>query len=149
MLRHALLYAAAYYIRQIFFFFACLGMPIRMPRQTLLHTLHAAAQGHACYGILLLAILVFLHMPRHTLQYAAAYSLWLFSLIFFMLRHWAPHAVTCFALTCFCTFWVRFYLFWSRYLIYYLQNKTKHKRVQNNNKTNKITKYKRLKISIF
>ena len=102
-------------------------------------------------------------MPRHSLLNAAAFailSLFRISAFFPMLRHWSycqfsvflpklrhwvTNAAAFIPFLLQCPFFILSFVFWFQCSSHHLQHKIPRKRVQDDNNTNKITKYEILK----
>ena len=88
---------------------------------------------------------VFFSMLRHWVFNAAALKLLPVSVFLPMPRHWVTNAAAFIPFLLFCPFCILSFFFSFQRSSYHLQHKIPHKCVQDDNNTNKITKYKALK----
>ena len=109
-----------------------------MPRHSLLNA--------AAFAILpIFEFLPFFPMLRHWVFNAAALKLLPVSVFLPMLRHWVTNAAAFIHFLLFCPFCIISFFFSFQCSSYHLQHKIPRKCVQDDNITNKITKYKALK----
>ena len=120
---------------KLFVFFQLQGP---MPRHSLLNA--------AAFAILsLFRISAFFPMLRHWVFNAAALKLLPVSVFLPMLRHWVTNAAGFIPFLLFNPFFILSFFFWFQCSSYHLQYKIPRKCVQDDNNTNKITKYEVLK----
>ena len=113
------------------------------PRTTL-----AATLGTQCCSIHHSAnfrVFFFFPMLRHWVFNAAALKLLPISVFLLMLRHWVSNAAAFIPFFLLCPFYILSFFFWFQCSSYHLQHKIPRKCVQDDNNTNKITKYEALK----
>ena len=109
-----------------------------MPRHSLLNA--------AAFAILsLFWISAFFPMLRHWVFNAAALKLLPVFRFLPMLRHWVTNAAAFIPFLLFCPLCILSFFFSFQCSSYHLQHKIPRKCVQDDNNTNKITKYKALK----
>ena len=109
-----------------------------MPRHSLLNA--------AAFAILpTFRFSAFFPMLRHWVFNVAALKLLPVSVFLPMLRHWVTNAAAFIHFLPFCPFFILSFFFSFQCSIYHLQHKIPHKCVQDDNNTNKITKYETLK----
>ena len=109
-----------------------------MPRHSLLNA--------AAFAILpIFGFSAFFPMLQHWVFNAAALKLLPVFQLLPMLRHWVTNAAAFIHFLLFCPFCIFSFFFSFQCSSYHLQHKIPRKCVQNDNNTNKITKYEALK----